>query len=110
MLSNIRKEILHTNHSAEITYFSVPPDWGTLIVDSIESHEDTEASNARISYNNVAETIIIRIMPTRLHECHSHWLHRVHRDWLRQNLVTLDQLDNIRVFLIRARIVCHSLW
>lgn len=37
-------------------------------------------------------------MPTRLHECHSHWLHRVHRDWLRQNLVTLDQLDNIRVF------------
>lgn len=47
MLSNIRKEILHTNHSAEITYFSVPPDWGTLIVDSIESHEDTEASNAR---------------------------------------------------------------
>lgn len=52
----------------------------------------------RISYNNVAETIIIRIMPTRLHECHSHWLHRVHRDWLRQNLVTLDQLDNLRVF------------
>ncbi|RHZ65828.1 uncharacterized protein CDV56_107388 [Aspergillus thermomutatus] len=98
MYTNIRKEILQTNSSAEIAYYSVPPDWGTLIVDSIENHEDTERSNASINYNSVTGTLLIRIMPTRVHECHTNWMRQVEREWRRQNLVTDGQLNNLTVF------------
>jgi hypothetical protein len=99
MFSDIRKKILNTNHSAEITYSSVPPDWGTLIVDSIDSHEDTERSNAKINYNTVTQTVRIRIMPTLLHECHGNWMRNVEDDWREQNLVTGRQLRNLTMLM-----------
>ncbi|RHZ54212.1 hypothetical protein CDV55_102387 [Aspergillus turcosus] len=98
MFTHILKEIKNTKFPAEITYHSVPSEWGALIADHIDKHEYTESSNAKVSFNNIAKKLVIRIMPTRVHACHNDWVHRVYRQWIRQNLVTLDHLDNIRTF------------
>lgn len=47
MFNNIWKEIMNTKFPTEITYHSVRPDWGALIADYIDKHQDTEAIQAK---------------------------------------------------------------
>ncbi|KAF7122027.1 hypothetical protein CNMCM5793_009582 [Aspergillus hiratsukae] len=98
MFAAIRKEILHAISPAEITYSSIPRDWGALIADFIDNNRETEVSRSQISYNSLLKTLVIRTMPVLVHECHTSWVIRVQRRWEPLNLVTSDHLDNIDVY------------
>ncbi|RHZ43300.1 uncharacterized protein CDV56_101571 [Aspergillus thermomutatus] len=107
LCTQIRREVLQAQSSTEIAYTSVCPDWGPLIVDSLDNNEDMESLNAAINYNSVTETLLIKVRPSPLLGCHLNWIRMEECDWREQNLVTDGDLRLLRVS-VNARQI--SLW
>ncbi|GIJ92275.1 hypothetical protein Asppvi_011252 [Aspergillus pseudoviridinutans] len=87
LCTQVRREVLQAPSSTEIAYTSVSPEWGPLIVDSLDEYGEVRRLYFPISYNSVTETLLIKPMSTRLLGCHLNWMLIQERDWHRQNLV-----------------------
>ncbi|QSS66650.1 hypothetical protein I7I51_02840 [Histoplasma capsulatum] len=74
LFNTIRKSILDTNHSIDLTFQNIAPTSGSLIVASLAEDPDIERSLPRLSYNSVTRVLTARIMPTHVHDCHQEWL------------------------------------
>ncbi|OJD17990.1 hypothetical protein AJ78_01947 [Emergomyces pasteurianus Ep9510] len=74
LFNTIRKTILGTNHSIDLTFQNITPVSGSLIVASLAEDPKIERALPRLSYNSVTRVLTARIMPTHVHDCHQEWL------------------------------------
>ncbi|GFF43923.1 hypothetical protein IFM58399_07109 [Aspergillus lentulus] len=93
LCKHIRRQVLQAQSSTEIAYTSVSPDWGPVIVDSLDEDGDVERLNAALNYNSVTQTLLAKVVYTRLFACHFNWMLIQEHDWLRQNFVRDGHLD-----------------
>ncbi|PKX94993.1 uncharacterized protein P174DRAFT_418964 [Aspergillus novofumigatus IBT 16806] len=87
LCTDIRREVLQAQSSTEIACTSVSPDWGPVIVHSLDEDGDIERLNAAMNYNSVTETLLAKVISTRLFACHFNWMRIQEGDWRRKNLV-----------------------
>ncbi|KAF7155130.1 hypothetical protein CNMCM5623_006557 [Aspergillus felis] len=100
LCTQVRREVLQAQSSTEIAYTSVSPEWGPLVVDSLDEDGDVESLNAATNYSSVRETLIVKVMSTLLFGCHINWMRIQELDWHEQNLVMGGHLRLLRVWTI----------
>ncbi|OAX79102.1 hypothetical protein ACJ72_06584 [Emergomyces africanus] len=74
LFNSIRKTILDTSESTDLSYESIPPPVGLQLATSFCEDPEIERAHPRISYNSHTQTLTVRIMPTRIHDAHQPWL------------------------------------
>ncbi|EZF71425.1 hypothetical protein H105_06390 [Trichophyton soudanense CBS 452.61] len=95
LFTTIRNEILQARGYKDLVFENVPPEAGSLVIDSLDEDPDVENSCARLSYNSFTLTISITIMPTFLYEAHTAWLYREVSRMARSGFLTPSEEDSI---------------
>ncbi|KKZ68031.1 hypothetical protein EMCG_06241 [[Emmonsia] crescens] len=99
LFNDIRKVILNTNHSADLTFRNVPPSAGLQIATSFSEDSEIERALPRISYNPLTQVLTARVMPTTVHDCHQEWLSNELLDMVVARFLTIAERKelNLRV-------------
>lgn len=115
LFNRIRKRVLETKHSAELTFANISPSSGDLVSASLNEDPDIESarhryvytrssrgdivlyhsgivkSKLRICYNSVQQVITARVMPTPVDGCHVEWLSQEMMRMARSNFLSPDE-------------------
>ncbi|OJD11519.1 hypothetical protein AJ78_07733 [Emergomyces pasteurianus Ep9510] len=87
LFNSIKKTILDSSESADLSYESIPPPAGLQLATSFREDPDIEGALPRsvfaftttissnfVSYNSHTQTLTVRVKPTRVHDAHQPWL------------------------------------
>ncbi|KAL4786553.1 hypothetical protein BJX76DRAFT_355098 [Aspergillus varians] len=77
------------NHHQELVYTEAPATWAIEAADYLD--ERLEAKNTRKHYNSKTFTLWIRIMPTRIHDCHQIWYGSEKVGWQETGIMTPNE-------------------
>ncbi|GAD93919.1 hypothetical protein AOR_1_330174 [Paecilomyces variotii No. 5] len=84
-----------TSHQ-ELVYKNVPPAWAQTILDRLDNRFE---GRFRKNYNSITSTVWIRIMPTRIHDCHHTWAITQKGRWNRAGLTTPTEDEELNFFV-----------